>query len=312
MTLLVIKFKERRVMHQEEQACGIDKANFSIHMELLFVVTIWAGTFVATKIVLEELTPGISALYRYLIASAIILIIDFRNTERIQKRDYPIILLLSTTGVTLYYLLQHYGIRYTAATDAAILISLSPVFIGIISWALLGEKLKATSMYGLTVSFIGCLLIITEGGWSLSSSSEKLWGNILILLTAIVWALYSVYGKKLLKVYSPRIIIKYTTVIGTVLLIPVSFADTNISTNYIPSGLCVLNLLYLGGAASVYGYIAWYRGLGRLPAVTVGSYLYFRPLLTGLIAAVILKEQINYSTIFGGVMVIVGTYLTTR
>jgi len=283
-----------------------------LHLELLLVVAIWAGTFVATKIVLMEITPALSALYRYIIASAILIAIDYRNPERIESKDYPLFIFLSGTGVTLYYLLQHYGIKYTNATDAAILISLSPVFIGMISWFLLGERLRAITVLGLTLSFSGCILVITDGNVSANHMDERFWGNILILLTAVSWALYSVYGKRLLRSYSSKTIIKYTTVLGTIMLIPFSLYEVEATSSFSLSWLGFINLLYLGGLASVYGYLAWYRGLAKLSAVTVGSYLYFRPLLTGVIAAVILQEHISITVIVGGVLIIAGTYLTTQ
>lgn len=283
-----------------------------LHLELLLVVAIWAGTFVSTKIVLTELPPALSALYRYVIASAILIVIDWGNTKRPARKDYPLLAFLGATGVTLYYLLQHYGIRYTNATDAAILISLSPIFIGIISWQLLGEKLKAAGITGLILSFVGCLLVITGGHPTAVSFDERFLGNVLILLTAIAWAFYSVYGKKLLRFYSTTTIIKYTTVSGTIFLIPFTIGEFDGHSIFTVSWNVFFHLLYLGGLASVYGYLAWYRGLSKLPAVTVGSYLYFRPLLTGFIAALVLQEQISLAVILGGVLIIAGTYLTTK
>lgn len=284
-----------------------------IHLELFFVVAIWSGTFVATKIVLEEISPALSALYRYCIASLILLVIDHRNPERIKREDYPLILFLGATGVTLYYLLQHYGIKYTSATDAAILISLSPVFIGIISWILLSEKLKGVTIFGLILAFIGCILVISNGNMSFQNAKEQLWGDILILLTAVSWAFYSVYGKKLLNSYSIHTIVKYTTWTGTFLLIPFSLPEMgDKATHFSLSLIGWLNLLYLGGLASVYGYLAWYRALNKLSAVMVGSYLYFRPLLTGIIAAIILHETISVFVIMGGFFIVLGTYLSTK
>lgn len=283
-----------------------------IHLELLFVVTVWAGTFVATKLVLEQISPAISALYRYLIASAIIILADFKNSEKIQKADYPAIVFLGLTGVTLYYLLQHYGIRYTDATEAAILISLSPVFIGLISWFVIREPVKLITAAGLALAFTGSILVITGGNISSYQFGARMRGDLLILLTAVSWAFYSVCGKKLLQRYRPVTLIKYTTLAGTILLVP--FALPEIVSHGLP-GLNLmgwLDLLYLGGAASVYGYFAWYRALTVLPAVTVGSYLYFRPLLTGAIAALALQEKIGLYGLAGGVMVVLGTYWTTK
>ena len=143
-------------------------------------------------------------------------------------------------------------------------------------------------------------------------TERKLLGNVLILLTAVSWALYSVVGKRLLNKYSTRTLITYTTLIGTIFLIPFSLFELGNSGNFSLNWFGWLNMLYLGGAASVYGYLAWYRALKKLPAVTVGSYLYFRPLLTGIIAAIVLHERVGMLIIIGGVLIIAGTYLSTK
>lgn len=126
------------------------------------------------------------------------------------------------------------------------------------------------------------------------------------------WAVYSVYGKKLLERYNTLTLITYTTLIGTVLLIPFTVFEIMSSGFQRVNWFGWLNLIYLGGAASVYGYLAWYRALKKLPAVTVGSYLYFRPLLTGIIAAIVLNEKVGLFVIAGGILIIVGTYLSTK
>lgn len=289
-----------------------ENSTVSIHLELLLVMTIWASAFVSTKIVLKEITPAVSALYRDIIASGILIVINYRNPERIARKDYPLLLFLSATGVTLYFLLQHYGMKYTNATDAAILISLTPVFIGVISWILLGEKLKTKAIIGLGLAFFGSFLVIVNGTNLGKQMDQQMFGNFLILLSALSWTLYSVYGKKMLKNYSAQTIITYTTVIGTLLLIPFALPELISAKSYSISWLCTANLFYLGGAASVYGYLAWYRALEKLPAVIVGSYQYFRPLLTGVFAAVLLNEKISLFVIAGGFLIIAGTYITTK
>ncbi len=284
----------------------------SVHLELIIVVTIWAGTFVATKFVLAQISPAISALYRYIIASLILLILNARNNERIERRDYPLLILLSLTGVTLYYLLQHYGIRYTNAIDASILVSLSPVFIGIISWIFMHENLKPVTGVGLLLAFAGSILVISDGRFSLHQLEARMWGNILILLTAVSWAIYSVFGKKLLLKYKSITLITWTTLIGTLFLVPFSLFEIPNAKNLSLDWFGWLNMLYLGGAASVYGYLSWYRALTRLPSVTVGSYLYLRPLLTGIIATLLLHEKISLMLMLGGSLILIGTYLSTK
>ena len=287
-------------------------SNLFIHLELFFVVAIWAGTFVSTKIILTQISPTLSALYRYLIASGILLLLNYRTLEKIQRRDYGCILLISLTGVTFYYLFQHIGINYTNATDAAILISLTPVFTGLISWILFRDQLKIVTFFGLFLAFIGSIFVITDGSPLINTFDMRMWGDLLILLTSICWAIYSVYGKRLLLFYSVNTLITYSTVLGTLFLIPFCINDIINGNNYALNLVGWINLFYLGGAASVYGYLAWYRALKKLSAVTVGSYLYFRPLLTGIIAAAILNEQVGFFVIIGGFFIIGGTYLSTK
>lgn len=304
---LVITAKEVKVIEPDRKSALI-----YIHLELLFVIIIWAGTFVSTKIVLEQLTPTVAAVYRYLIASVILLVLNSRKKEKVAKKDYPAFFLLGLTGVTLYYLLQNYGIKYTNAIDAAILISLSPVFIGLISWVFLKETIKSKAVCGLILALVGSLLVVTNGKFVWGGIKGQFLGNLLILLTAVSWAIYSVYGKKLLGHYNTLTLITYTTLIGTALLIPFSLMEF-ISTGFQEiNWLGWLNLIYLGGAASVYGYLAWYRALKRLPAITVGSYLYFRPLLTGIIAAIVLDERVGLFVILGGLLIIIGTYMSAK
>lgn len=282
------------------------------HLELLGVITIWAGTFVATKIVLTEITPAFSALLRYIIASLILLVLNYRNRERVDRADYRSFFLLGLTGVTLYYLLQHFGIKHTNATDAAILISLSPIFIGLISWFLLKERLKLITGIGLLIALTGAVLVISNGKSIWDQPGGRVQGDLLILLTAVSWAIYSVYGKKLLSKYHPKTLITYTTLIGTVLLIPFSLPElSRVDLRHLTWGGW-LNLMYLGGAASVYGYLAWYRALKKLPAITVGSYLYFRPLLTGIIAVIVLQETLSLFILAGGSLILFGTYLAVK
>ena len=283
-----------------------------IHLELLWVVALWAGTFIATKMVLTQIPPASSALLRYLIATALLIVLNWRNREKVARGDYGVFVGLGLTGVTLYYLLQHYGIGYTNASDAAVLISLSPVFIGLISWLWLGEKFKAAGGIGLALALAGTVLVITDGQFAWDRPGGRVWGDCLILLTAVSWAVYSVWGKRMLAKYRPLTLITYTTIIGTVFLLPFALPELAALHPAQWTGLTWLNLLYLGGAASVYGYLAWYRGLSRLPAVTVGSYLYFRPLLTGVIAAIVLHERVGPFVMVGAVLIIAGTYLTTK
>ncbi len=192
------------------------------------------------------------------------------------------------------------------------LVSLSPVFMGAISWIFLRERVTGKGAAGLVLAFAGAVLVVSNGQAFWAQAGARVQGDLLILGTAVSWAVYSVVGKKLLGRYRVLTLTTWTTLIGTAFLLPFSAAELLRFDFGRLTWVNGLNLLYLGGAASVYGYLAWYRALARLPAVTVGSYLYFRPLLTGVLSALILHETIGPFLVVGGVLIIGGTWLASR
>ena len=98
------------------------------------VALIWAGSFIAVKIGVGEISPVMLAFLRFAIASPIMfLIMISRGGKKLEGKDAPHILLLSLTGVTLLYLLQFMGIKYSTASDSAILINTNVIFIAILS-----------------------------------------------------------------------------------------------------------------------------------------------------------------------------------
>lgn len=280
----------------------------SAHLNLLLAAICWASTFISIKVLLPQLPPNTLAFLRFFIASVILVLFSMATHQpAMQRKDWGWAALCGLSGFTLYNLFQNQGLKYAGATDAAIFASLAPVFMAIIGYLVFREKITTRKVVGIIVAFIGTFIVATDGTWDLQSLNlTRIWGDFLVSLIGLCWAIYNIGLKKLLPKYSVETILTYTTVLGTLFLFPFIFYETPHLSNLNFSGW--LNLLYLGIFASVLANFFWNKGIRTVSVSTAGLYLYITPVVTVVIACTFLHEIPSLYTIVGGIITLIGIY----
>ncbi len=290
--------------------------NLRAHGSALLVIALWSATYVLTKIALAEMGPISLALFRNGVAT-IVLVIWFLATKPAKllprKADYPILFGLGVCGVGFFYMLQNIGLRYTTATDTALLVTASPAIVAALAVFVLGEPCGWRRALGIGLASLGVVTLAVGGSTAAHTASNgggRAFGDAVIALTALGWALYTVYGKGLLTRYSTLALTTYTTVLGTVVLIPLAAIETIDHPSRPVNLLLVACGLYLGVLGSAVGYVLWNHALRLLPAGTVSAYLYIRPLFTAILAAALLNERPTVTTGAGAALIILGATLS--
>ncbi|HEB37218.1 MAG TPA: DMT family transporter [Thermoplasmatales archaeon] len=268
-------------------------------------MVIWAGSFVFIKIGLKELTPFNLALYRFLLASPIIFLYVFikGKFKFPEKVDLPNVILLSLSGITLLYAFQFFALKLTTATNASILINSATLFVVIFA-ILTGERVTLLRALGIIIAFIGITLVISRGDLEIFTS-RTIYGDLLLIVDGILWAVYTVIGKKLLNKYDPENLTTNVFILGTIFLIPFALweglqSPINLSVTAISS------IVYLSILCSVFGYIVWYHVLEKRESSVVAAYIYLIPLFTAIMAHYVLHEEITILTAVGGALTITG------
>lgn len=292
----------------------IKKAPAPIYtLALLLTTVIWASTFINIKIVLAEVQPNTLAFMRFFIAAVVLVAYSIhRRLPRMEKRDLPRAALGGFTGITMYNFLQNQGLKYAGATDAAIISATAPVFIVILARVFLKEKILPRQAVGIALALAGSVLVSTNGSLSgISLNSSRIYGDSLILLTGVSWAAYNISIKPLLERYPATSVLVYCTLAGTVFLLPFMLAEFPINLAGITAGVWV-NIFYLGLMASALAYLLWNSALAKIPMTTAAVFLYLMPVISAVIAAVILKEMPTAYTVTGGIIVLIGTYFAGK
>jgi len=294
----------------------MQKSKFLAYLEALFAVVIWGGTFIATKIALQEASPATIVWVRFaigviILGAAVLLRKQFAFPAR---SDLAFLALLGFIGVTFHQWLQATGLQTAQATTTAWIVASTPVFIAILGWLVLKEKFGWVRILGIVLAATGVLLVVSKGNLSgLFSGKEGTVGDILIFISAINWAVYTVLSRRELSRHPAARMMFYVMLFGwlftTLWIFGLGPGMSELGTL---SARAWAAILVLGIFGSGLAYIAYYDALQALPASQLGAFLNIEPLVTTLMAAAMIGEAITAITLFGGAIILLGVYLVNR
>lgn len=273
---------------------------------------LWGLTFVVTKAVIAEVPPLFLALLRFIIASAFLLaLVQPRGGLSLLPRPIPwrTLTLMGLTGVTTFYLAFNLALANTSATSSALLQGAVPVFIAILAIPFLGERLVLRRAVGIGASIVGVAVIVLVGGGG-GDAPNPLLGDLFMLVAVLAWCVYTIVGKRLEHV-SALAVTTYSTLIGTVFLVPFGVYDLILRP---PTHISLggwLGVLYLAIGASALTSLLWNRALHAMDAGQVANFINLVPVIGVASAALILGEPILLVQLFGGGLVLLGVWLSS-
>ncbi len=164
-------------------------------LEAIFAVIVWGASFIATKIALRDISPVTVVWMRFAMGVVILgIVVGIRRQfSLLNEREWLYFALLGFLGITFHQWLQSNALETSEAGTTAWIVSTTPVFMALLGWIVLKEKLGWVKTTGITLAFVGVLLVVYDGNFravSLRSFGKP--GDILILISAVNWAVFSV------------------------------------------------------------------------------------------------------------------------
>jgi drug/metabolite transporter (DMT)-like permease len=295
---------------------------YAVTLAVLF----WGSSFVATKIVLRELNPTTIIPLRFGMGVLVLTAANFRKSFRpIPLKAIPKLALLGFLGITLHAWLQATGLKTVAATVTAWVIATIPVFVALLGWAFLGERLSLLQIGGIVIAAAGALTVVSGGDLrALFAGRVGTVGDILIGISALNWAIFTVLSKHFLGSEThhlmgegngrgdPVRMMLYVMVFGWIFSLPGMILDKGWLALQALSLQGWWALIFLGIACSGLAYLFWYKALDRIKATQVGVFLYFEPLVTAVVAWPILGEAMTGLIALGGAAILFGVWLVNQ
>lgn len=280
------------------------------HISAIITIFIWGTTFISTKILLNSFQPVEILFFRFLIGLAALCIVYPKGLKGTTKKQELTFAAAGLCGITLYYLLENIALTYTMASNVGVIISIAPFFTVILSYMISKEKNKISMSFfaGFVLAMAGiCLISFGNSGFEINPV-----GDLLAVIAALVWAVYSILTKKISSfgyhtIQSTRRIFLY----GMIFMVPaLMFFDFRWDFVRLTNRSILLNLLFLGLGASALCFVTWNFAVKLLGAAGTSIYIYMVPVITVTASALVLKEQMTISVMLGTALTLAGLLLS--
>lgn len=283
------------------------RAKLTASIYALLSISFWGVSFVSAKAVLGKLDPYSLLVLRFGIGAFFLLLILLLNryTLRISIRYIPHLIVLGILGVFIHQVLQATALLTIDASSAGWLISFSPIFTVILSVLFLHEKMDVKKAIGMVVAIAGVFLVTTtRSGHSFEFVLNI--GFILMILSTLNWAVYSILLKRLQIPYPALLVTCYMSLIGFMLTLPFIIRNKGWESLPLLTQTEWAHLLFLAIFVSGIGYWYWGKALEVLDASKVSMFLYLEPLATLIAAIFLLHEKFILISAIGGIIIIIG------
>ncbi|MFH0936961.1 MAG: EamA family transporter [Candidatus Daviesbacteria bacterium] len=298
---------------------GIGKAVLAKSWPYLAVLVahiIWGSNFVVAKLTLQEIPPMSLAFLRF--ALAILLLSPFLILEKkikIDKNDLPKLLAIGVLMAVLNIAFFYFGLERTTVTSASILTLIIPLISVLGGWWFLKEKIYVVNLAGIIIGFIGALLVfgIPLIILGIKTSSEAIFGNILIILASISWVAGAILSKNMAKKYSTLIITAVVFSVGAIAFLLPALSEFVQNPKWISqvTYIGVLGVLFITIASSISAYFLFEWGLAKIGVIKADLFQYIEPIIAIAMGVLILSESIDFGFVIGGALIALGVYWGT-
>jgi drug/metabolite transporter (DMT)-like permease len=279
---------------------------------MLLTTLIWAINFSVVKYGIRVLPPHGFNGVRMTLASLIYLVVWalLRDGFVLRKGDLWKAAGLGLLGTTAYQLLFIQGLRSTTASSSSMIAPMTPVFIAMLSHFLRFERIHWAAWVGIAVSFTGFYLLLTGQAGPVTLNSATVRANLLVLVSNLSWAFYTVFSRPLLARIPPLRLAILTTSFGTLFYLPFAaggIADIRIGRVPAPAWGAIF---FSGVLAIVVGYSVFYSSVRKVGNTKTGIYSNLNPVFATIFAVLVLGERVTPLQVCGGLVIFIGVYLT--
>ena len=285
-------------------------------MTLLASVALWGSFPATTKLALVDFPPFFHAAVRCTAASSFLHVLLARSSSDTIRGLGPgaarVFLVLGAAGIWGSMQFTYLAIYNTTAGNAVILQAATPVIVALIARFYLGERLLSVQWLGVAVSLLGVLLVITRGPFAMLQPAELHSGDFITLLSLSSWAIYTVYGKRVLATYSPLLATTAAYVTGTFLILLTVAVTAPLFPPPRLWSLTAWTIVFYQGILGAVAHIWWYEAVLVVGPSQAAIFTNLQPIIGIVLAPLLLGEQIGIWHVVGTLFVLAGVGLTTR
>ncbi|RPI73857.1 MAG: DMT family transporter [Desulfobacteraceae bacterium] len=289
--------------------------NWFVILMLLLASFLWGTSFIATEMVLKEVSVLTTLIGRLGLAALILLVVIWvkdRGRAPITRKSFFYLVVLGLLSTSLYQWVQISANKFANASITSLFTSVHPMVLALCGGIFFKEKLGCFKISGILLGLMGSLYIATQGTFAINHNVRYSIALLLLILNSFMWASFSSLSKKLDTVFSSFDLIAYMTVIGFIAFMPIGLILAHyqgIDLIQEISGLsfrAVGALVFLSVFCTILASMLWIYSIRRTDMGKAGYYLYLEPVFAMAVAPFFVGNQINRYVLIGAFLIFIG------
>ena len=276
------------------------------------VMILWAGNSIIGRAVRFDVPPLTLAFVRWFGASLILLPLAWRPLRRdwrAIREGWKSVLLLGLLGVGAFNALLYSGLRYTTATNALLLQAAIPAAMVLCDRLFFGVRSSWWQIVGVSASMLGVAAIVFEGDPAAALRLHFGFGDALILVSVVVWALYTVF-LRLRPQIDPVSFVAVTFLIGAVTMAPLALIEALSGQHIRWTALAIGSFAYVCVLPSIVAYFIFNWAAGVVGPARSGVAITLMPIFGAFLSAALLGEALHGYHFVGMVLIVLGIALS--
>jgi drug/metabolite transporter (DMT)-like permease len=281
---------------------------------LCAVNLMWGSTWVVSKFALREMSPLQLGGWRAVVAGGVLTPILARALRRgtLPPGALPALAMLGFLAFVGAKALNYWGVNLSTGLNASLLTAVEPLLTIALARLWLGEALTGRKLWGLALGGAGAYLLIARGWRPPDFTLAGVEGDLLFVAGLGLEALYSVWGKSILRRYSPLDVTAGTIVTAAVIWIPVLAIDGAQNGWPTPGWVGISAVIYMALGCTVVAYLVWLYALTHMEVGVAAMTILLQPLFGALLSMLLLGERLPPAAALGGALVVLSLFVVSR
>ncbi len=284
------------------------------YLALVITTVAWSSSLIFAKLIFDEVSPIVFVALRYTLACPFLLALTLQQNRKNKsgnlKKNWKILLVAGLSGPFISQIMQYIGLAMTTASDALLLLNLTPIFAVILAAPLLKERITLDKILGLLLATIGVILIVMNTSPEYAAINvQRILGDIIVIASTFFFAINGIAGKIAVK-YENAVTVTFYSTLFAVPFIWISAALLeDVTVLFRMSAVTWLVIAWVAIVNTVMAFILYYHSMKHIEASRVQITLNLVAVWGVLMSVLILHETITLLQITGGFLTIIGVIL---
>ncbi|TET09140.1 MAG: DMT family transporter [Candidatus Thorarchaeota archaeon] len=281
------------------------------YLAIILTTVLWASSLIFAKLIFAEVGPIVFVALRYTLAVPFLLVITLQHKKKQTvedvKKNWKLLLVAGLSGPFISQILQYIGLELSTASDAILLLNLTPIFAVILAAPVLNEKITFEKTVGLVLATIGAILIVMNITPENSTFDIlRFLGAIIVIVSTFFFAINGIVGKIAIKSIDAVSLTFYSTLIAVPFIwISATLLD-DVTVLFTMSMQSWLIMMWVAVVNTVIAFILYYESMKHIEASLVQIMLNLIAVWGILLSIFILNETVTFLQIFGGTITVIG------